>query len=118
MKGVVSFVVIFLLSFSNGEANEFKAVKLYEFCTRKSDSPESIGCSAYITGFTEGLFIGKSLPGSGHSYCPPKGMTTAQARLVIEKFLRERPQMLNEAASSMAMAALVLAFPCNSKSSN
>jgi hypothetical protein len=112
-------LLVLRLSLAPAGAQEFTGIKLYQFCSDPNpSSAASLGCSAYVAGFMEGLFIGKSLPGSGHSFCPPKGLTVPQGRLVIEKFMRDRPKILNEAASSISMAALVLAFPCDATKSN
>jgi len=94
-------------------ADELKGIKLYQQCSNTNqDSVGYLNCNAYVAGFVEGLYIGKSLPGSGYNFCPPKDLTYLQARLVIEKFMRDHPKMLNDAAGSVAMAVRVLTYPC------
>jgi hypothetical protein len=71
-----------------------------------------------VENFTEGIIIGKKLPEAGLTFCPPKDLTVLQARLIIEKWMREHPKALNESAKNVSMAAMLTAYPCQPKNSN
>jgi hypothetical protein len=88
---------------------------LYQLCANKTESAE-MACEMWITGFTAGAT--KNAPTKIHSVCLPSRSTPAQARLVIEKFMREHPEVLQLPDAAVAYAALGQAFPCSAKNSN
>jgi hypothetical protein len=45
-------------------------------------------------------------------YCPPDGFETTQARLIIEKHMKDHPEQLNRPAAVVAAFALQKAFAC------
>ena len=45
--------------------------------------------------------------------CPPKDITLYQARLIVEKYMRDHPEDLRSSAQEIVFAAFELAFPCN-----
>jgi Rap1a immunity proteins len=45
-------------------------------------------------------------------WCFPRDATVRQARLVVEKYLRDNPAILHRPAGLIAGIALMLAFPC------
>jgi hypothetical protein len=46
-------------------------------------------------------------------FCPPKGFLIDQLRLVVVKSVKNHPEYLNEAFGSLAISALMEAFPCS-----
>lgn len=69
---------------------------------------------SYVRGFMDGVAMGTVFSEKfAGKYCPPKGGTDAiQARLVVEKFLKEHPEKLHMEAGILAGIALMGAFPC------
>jgi hypothetical protein len=56
-------------------AGEFIASQLFQYCGDQKGSPGGIACSAYVSGFAEGLLIGKMLREAGLTFCPPKDLS-------------------------------------------
>jgi hypothetical protein len=96
-------------------ADDFSGTRLYEFCNHHDGHTEETTCAAFVHGLLDGLMLG-----SMGRYCPPKeGVSVAQGRLIIEKFMRDHPEALHKQAGIMAGVALATAFPCpNPKTSN
>jgi Rap1a immunity proteins len=44
--------------------------------------------------------------------CMPEGFTATQARPIIEKYIADHPEMLDQSATTVARTALEQAFPC------
>ncbi len=66
----------------------------------------------WISGFEAGLFAAQHAAGMNMSVCLPEGITGEQAILIIEKFMKENPKILNMGADVVAHFALWQAFPC------
>jgi hypothetical protein len=88
--------------------DEFNGSKLYEYCGEHNSSAAQLGCTAFIHGLLDGLLLGRF-----GLYCPPKdGVDVAQGRLIIEKFMRDHPEILNDQAGYVAAVAMSVTFPC------
>jgi hypothetical protein len=116
MRMLFIFLVLFPISAAN--SGEFTAHQLFQYCSDAKGSPGGISCSAWVSGFVEGLLVGKLLPEAGLTFCPPKDLSGLQARLLVENWIRQHPKELNEQASKVSMAALLTAYPCPAKNSN
>src|ERR1700753_2318309 len=46
-------------------------------------------------------------------FCPPDGVTIAQTKTVITKYIEDRPQRLHEPFVSLAIDAVRAAWPCS-----
>jgi hypothetical protein len=94
-------------------ARALSGVQLYQFCIESSKSSTAgISCEAYMRGFVDGMMMG-SFADELHHFCPPKGgVSVDQARLIVEKYLRDHPERLNREAGVLAGIALAAAFPC------
>jgi len=89
---------------------------LLEQCAEKTPIGD-LGCAAYVKGIADGLRLGAILGAEGHKFCwPPNGLEPKQARLIIEKYLREHPADLHYSVGEHAALALYQAFVC--KNSN
>jgi hypothetical protein len=106
-----------ILLFVPCPATALTGSQLNENCQSKNKTAFEVACVAYILGLTEGLFLGQTLTANGReAYCPPTGgLESRQARLIIEKFLRDHPERLHEHASFLAAESLLAAFPCKKK---
>ena len=92
-------------------ATAFDGSDLYRFCSGTERS-YSNACNAFIRGFHEGLMIGDRFASEKTHYCPPTNMGIPQARLIVEKYLRDNPNKLHAAAGALVAGALYEAFGC------
>lgn len=90
----------------------FTGTQLYELCSNKNpNSNENLGCAAYVHGFSDGFLLGTAF--APNTYCPPKhGYSIVQIRLIVEKYLRDHPEELNQEALDLVGDALMDAFRC------
>jgi hypothetical protein len=112
------FIFLMLFAAARADADELTAQQLLLYCSEKSASPADISCTAYVSGFAEGLLIGKLMSEGGLGFCPPQDLSALQVRLIVENWMRQHPKALNEPARKAAMAALFTAYPCPTKNSN
>jgi hypothetical protein len=96
------------------QASALTGAELYRFCSQPPNSDADLVCKYYIRGFTDGLTVSSFAAKSGkHQVCAPdQGIHPTQARLLIEKFLRDHPAMLHAEAGYLALFAFHEAFPC------
>jgi hypothetical protein len=79
-------------------------------CTDNQDM-----CDFWITSFLLGAFASQANAQQGNFSpvgCPPGGVTATQARLIVEKYMRDHPDDLHLPAQDIVFAASQLAFPC------
>ena len=86
--------------------------KLQEFCSSPHNSREDIACAYYLKGFVSGIEVGDGARDDERMWCFPEGSTIGQARLVVEKYMREHPETLHRDAGVIAGIALFAAFGC------
>ena len=65
-----------------------------------------------MEGFTEGIVVQGLSNADGHPIRIPGDATVMQAALIIEKFMREHPEMMHQDAAISSELALAAAFPC------
>jgi len=96
------------------ELEQTTGIELNEYCSDHSASAKSVACSMYIRGFGAGIEAGDgSKEKDKRIWCFPHNLTVAQARLVIEKYMRDNPGLLNLSAGMIVSIALNSAFPCD-----
>ena len=73
----------------------------------------SSGCAGTIIGIagTHNIFV--NFKNAEKYYCMPDTVDVGQAARVIVKFLNKHPESLHNDGVSLAIRALVLAFPCD-----
>jgi hypothetical protein len=73
----------------------------------------SSGCAGTIIGIagTHNIFV--NFKNAEEYYCMPDTIDVGQAARVIVKFLNEHPESLHNDGVSLAIMALVQAFPCD-----
>lgn len=108
MKLLVGIAI--LLGISTTSHAEFNGIDLWNMCA--SGAKGTAVCKTWITGFQSGLYAARVAGEAGETVCLPKGFTGNQAHLIVEKFMRDHPQLLNNSADVVAFTALSLAFPC------
>jgi hypothetical protein len=115
MKRLI-FILMCLALVSPLKAEEgITGTYLYNACTKNDRSAQAFACITWITGFSQGLMAAQTLADIQHVSrvtCFPDEFSGAQARLIIEKFMRDHPEDLHNNAATIAGFALALAFPC------
>jgi Rap1a immunity proteins len=114
MKHYIAIGVFILLGASAAQAQKHPtALDLYRNCQSQNSALSFAGIT-YIRGLLDGLQAGGILAKNEPPiFCPPKGGIPAdQGQLIIEKYLREHPEELQDGAGPVAMEAIVLAFKC------
>ena len=87
---------------------------LYTVCAT-SDQQGQLICQMWVSGFQAGILSSQNLAQVNKlkpASCIPNNVTADQAKLIIEKFLRDNPQYMQLSAEMVATYALVIAFPC------
>ena len=100
----------------SSQVSALTGADLYKFCSYPRDSPEDLVCNTYIRGFDDGMLISSVAftPKAKKRFCAPsKVIDLTQVRLIIDKFLREHPQILHFEAGVLGGLAISQAFPCN-----
>jgi hypothetical protein len=73
----------------------------------------------YIQGLLDSYAVFSTRDPSLDVYCmPEQGVSSAQARILIVKWLREHPERLHEQARLLVFHALAEAFPCRDSSAD
>jgi hypothetical protein len=125
VKKIFVAVILSLIPVAS-HAAPFTGMQLYHWCSSAKGSEGDLACMAYAIGFFDGMFDFivptdvKTASGAPliADVCPPNegiGVSYGQVRLIIEKYLRDHPEELNQAASGLALSAMKGAFPCPSK---
>jgi hypothetical protein len=109
-------LLIFLLVASSAKAQTSNLTGdwLYTVCATRDQQGQTI-CQMWITGFQAGIISSQNLAQVNKlksASCIPYDVTVDQAKLTIEKFLRDNPQYKQLSAAMVAAYALVIAFPC------
>ena len=111
-------LIICFLAASVAPVLAFTGMDLSQQC---SSAPESLGdtfCKTFVTAFTLGLGAVQNQAYAEHKTtmtCIPTGeggATMDQIRLIVEKFMRDNPQILNKPADVIMFVAINKAFPC------
>jgi hypothetical protein len=108
-------IVFGLIGLSSLPARALNGSQLYNVCLPRVGAGDII-CVFYLRGLINGSIGTLPGPKGTHSYCPPDdGIAPDQARLIVQKFLRDHPERLDEDAESLASEALMDAFACSKK---
>jgi hypothetical protein len=98
-------------------AGEFTGMELRELCVGTKASQDL--CRTWISGFHAELGAAQATAKDARVTCIPNGTTGDQARLIVEKFMTDQPNVLQLGADVVSFLALSRAFPCpSSKKSN
>ena len=92
-------------------AGAFTGSDLYRMCTDGARENASV-CAAYIRGIHEGIGLGEGMFREGVNYCPPDDLRGEQTRLLVEKCMREKPEIMHRGAGLLVGGALYRAFGC------
>ncbi len=83
-------------------------------------APAEISCTSYLQGFVDGFSLEQARADAGlPPFCFPLGsVSVTQARLIVQRYLKDHPWNLHKDAGFLISMALVDAFPCPSSKSN
>ncbi len=109
-------LLIFLLMANSAKAqnSEITGNWLYTVCAA-SDQQGQLICKIWVSGFEAGMFSSQELAWANKikpASCIPNNVTGDQAKLVIQKFMRDNPKYMRLPAEMVAAYALEIAFPC------
>jgi hypothetical protein len=101
------------------QATAQTGTQLFQSCLDKNRGASDVMCIYYVSGFVDGMLLGKVVGDQASGmFCPPtEGISTFQARLIIEKYLINHPEKLHEKAGYLAAEALMDAFQCKKSNS-
>jgi hypothetical protein len=87
---------------------------LYRMCVEEAkNSVGDAACNSYVRGFIDGLMITTFMANRGEKFCVPNdGIALNQARLMLEKSLRDHPDMLHMEGAYFLGLTLRDAFRC------
>ena len=108
-------ILVGLLTISGigtAKANYYTAGEVLSDCESKK-AVEQAYCVTYLAGISDAhnaLVFWKNL--QEPKFCAPKGATQGQLRKVFTKYANANPEDLHIAASSVAINAFAIAFPC------
>jgi hypothetical protein len=95
------------------ETVPFTGIKLYQVCANHDGGPADGMCLAYVRGLVYGIQYAQRVRKTSDSACLPTKLSPLEARLVLEKFMRDNPRGLSETDGDIvASHALAEAYPC------
>lgn len=97
-----------LLLVASMPAHALDGKALQNLCQDKEDRMSEALCLGYVTGVTEA--VTRVLQSSG--VCAPQGLTPANLKDAVAKYMQAHPQELEKPAANMVWSALVEAWPC------
>ena len=114
---LIFFIIFICFSFSSNlsAAAYLTGNDLMKDC-QDANSPAALShCYGYIKGMVDGhdatVFWGDTTLGQ---FCVPDNVNAHQIKLIVIKYINERPEKLhNFAASVFLMESLIAAFPCS-----
>jgi hypothetical protein len=87
-------------------------MELYNYCDSKIVEIQS-GCEMYVFGFFEGYAVAQQARETGYALiCLRGGESPVQLRLIVQKAMRDHPEILNYPAGVITTRSLVDAFKC------
>ena len=103
-----------LLLVTGQPAMALSGLDLVKYCDKPPRTIESSICGAYVHGVIDGMFIADIRSAIGQRWCPPEAQVPSveQSVLIVQKYLHDHPDKLNDAAGILAAVALYQAFPC------
>jgi hypothetical protein len=115
MRTLVLFTSIPLLAaITILPAHALTGSDLEKFCGEPPESMAGSSCRVYLRGLVDGLYLADKMAAEGRRLCSPndKSIDVDQAKLVVQKYLKDHPEQLHRDGGVLAAVALYLAFPC------
>lgn len=116
MSTRVAFALI-VWATASAPAFAVSGADFYKDCAEnepKTTTAAGLSCLVYLKGFVDGIQVGDLLAAEAATrFCPPAGgVPNTQARLIVQKYMREHPGDLAKDAGFSIAAALYEAFAC------
>ena len=94
-----------------GDSNQlfFTGSTLYNFC-RDSNIAHQSACEGYILSINDNMFSNEYK--NDYKVCYPKGVSPAQLRLQLVKFIENNPDYMNEPANTIVIKSLLNKYKC------
>ena len=87
----------------------FTGSTLYNFC-RDSNIAHQSACEGYILSINDNMFSNEYK--NDYKVCYPKGVSPAQLRLQLVKFIENNPDYMNEPANTIVIKSLLNKYKC------
>ena len=110
------WMLMTLLLFSEATfAGSFKGGNgLLSLCTEKTGYDAGY-CSGYIAGLNDWEDVMTNRGKLEPYYCKPRSVPLGQLKLIVVKYLNEKPADLHLSAASLVANAIGIAFPCKTE---
>jgi hypothetical protein len=111
---VLLLILLLMVPSAKAQNTDLAGNWLYSVCA-SGDQQGQLICKMWISGFQAGMFSSQELARANKlkpASCIPNSVTGDQARLIIEKFMRDNPRYKQLSAEMIAAYALEIAFPC------
>ena len=94
-----------------GDSNQlfFTGSTLYHFFRDSNIAHQSV-CEGYILSINDNMFSNEYK--NDYKVCYPKGVSPAQLRLQLVKFIENNPDYMNEPANTIVIKSLLNKFKC------
>jgi Rap1a immunity proteins len=116
MKAVVIALGIWMVTLGQSSAQAVRTGNdLREVCEISDRGPKTdleVVQSTYCTGFVAAILLVGERFSEPDRFCPPGGVTVAQATSVLVKYLRGHPEITDRPAEDLTIAALSKAWRC------
>jgi hypothetical protein len=115
----IGLLSIFIGASANAEELRIDGNELLQDCTAVSPGNPSgmFGpewCYGYLMGLNDMRVLSRTFPNLT-AYCIPEGVTMAQVKSVVMKYLQEHPEELHYPSVRLVNSALSQAFPCTAQ---
>jgi Rap1a immunity proteins len=86
---------------------------LYGVCFAKNAGATGT-CSVFANGYVRGLIQGQINTQAGYLLCVPPNVTGSQIVLMVQKAMRDHPELLNEPQEFIILKAIAESYACKS----
>jgi len=109
-------IIAVVIALAPSQASALTGTELYKLCVESpKDSVAHTTCVAYVRGFIDGFASTTFAAKDGEKICfPDGGVSVEQGLLLLEKILRDRPEMLHHQGGHLFGFAMSDAFRCSS----
>ena len=92
-------------------ADDYTGMDLVQDC-QSPNGNRLLFCMGYLRGMLSGMMAGQQSFQLGYLLCQPAGVSPPQLSLMVQKFAREQPSLLNQDALNLAFRPILEAFRC------
>lgn len=107
----VAVIALYFLAQSVANAFEGTGTELQLACSEPKGTQGHNICIAFVSGVYEGMWASQRLFTAGVKSCLP-ALSDEDLVAVVGKYMRARPEMLNDPMAAIVSASLVAEFRC------